>query len=265
MEPSRDRPSARRPHDEHVRHLVAQHVLQRVVGVRQGSAREQDDEVLFANRVAGHPRRHPPRPLAAIGRQHDTDRGARPIEAGQSDDVREGCGVEGAHTRARAAARASGASIRRTGAGCAAAGARLPSQPHTARSTTSARMSPFCRRRPLQGNPVPPFKGVEDMRMAASGPWHWLRADPRHGQITTLALLLAYGLGWLAFDVTAAQVLVTVATAIAVQRLADWWADRPPASGARSALISSPRCLLLRTDSLLLAAAAAAALSAPRA
>jgi len=94
--------------------------------------------------------------------------------------------------------------------------------------------------------------------MPWSRPLHWLRADPRHGQITTLALLLAYGLGWLAFDLTLGQVAVTVGTALGVQALADGWTGRPVPSGAKSALISSlSLCLLLRTDNVLLAAAAA--------
>ncbi|MEZ5293506.1 MAG: DUF2330 domain-containing protein [Vicinamibacterales bacterium] len=92
-----------------------------------------------------------------------------------------------------------------------------------------------------------------------NGFWRWLTADPRHGQITTLGLLLAYGAGGLGFDVSAAQCGVTVATALAVQWLGDGWRGAPRRSGAKSALISSlSLCLLLRTDDLAWAAAGAA-------
>jgi len=88
--------------------------------------------------------------------------------------------------------------------------------------------------------------------------WRWLSADPRHGQIATLALLLAYGLGRLGFDLTVGQALVTIAAALLAQATADWVTGRPRSSGAKSALISSlSLCLLLRTDHLLLAVAAA--------
>jgi Na+-translocating ferredoxin:NAD+ oxidoreductase RnfD subunit len=91
-----------------------------------------------------------------------------------------------------------------------------------------------------------------------SGAWRWLAADPRHGQIATLASLLLYGLGWLDFDLTLPQVAVTLATALGVQQAADRWTGRPVVSGAKSALISAlSLCLLLRTDALWLAAIAA--------
>jgi hypothetical protein len=86
-----------------------------------------------------------------------------------------------------------------------------------------------------------------------------LAADPRHGQIATLASLLAYGMGWLDFDVTPVQCAVTVASALAVQALGDWYAGAPLRSGSKSALISSlSLCLLLRTDHLGWAAAGSA-------
>ncbi|MGE0815875.1 MAG: DUF2330 domain-containing protein [Vicinamibacterales bacterium] len=89
--------------------------------------------------------------------------------------------------------------------------------------------------------------------------WRWLSADPRHGQIATLVLLLAYGAGGLGFDVSAAQCAVTVATALVVQWTGDGWRGAPRGSGAKSALISSlSLCLLLRTDDLAWAAAGAA-------
>lgn len=87
----------------------------------------------------------------------------------------------------------------------------------------------------------------------------WITADPRHGQIATLATLLAYGVSQLAFDLTGAQAVVTIGTALAVQRLGDWRVGAPWRSGAKSALISSlSLCLLLRTDDLAWAAAGAA-------
>jgi hypothetical protein len=88
---------------------------------------------------------------------------------------------------------------------------------------------------------------------------HWITADPRHGQIATLAVLLAWGVWQLDFDVTAAQAAVTIGTALVVQRLGDWRTGAPWRSGAKSALISSlSLCLLLRTDDLAWAAAGAA-------
>jgi Na+-translocating ferredoxin:NAD+ oxidoreductase RnfD subunit len=91
-----------------------------------------------------------------------------------------------------------------------------------------------------------------------SRPFRWLRADPRHGQVAALALLLGYGLVWLGFDLTLPQVAVTLATALVVQAAADAWTRRPLPSGAKSALISAlSLCLLLRTDDLRLAGAAA--------
>jgi Na+-translocating ferredoxin:NAD+ oxidoreductase RnfD subunit len=84
-------------------------------------------------------------------------------------------------------------------------------------------------------------------------------ADPRHGQIATLATLLVYGLTVLDFDITLAQVVVTIVSALTVQAIADWWTSRDRVSGAKSALISAlSLCLLLRTDALVLAAVAAA-------
>ena len=80
-------------------------------------------------------------------------------------------------------------------------------------------------------------------------------ADPRHGQIATLASLLAYGLTFLEFDITPTQVVITLVSALLTQRLGDWWTGRDSTSGAKSALISGlSLCLLLRTDALMLAA-----------
>jgi Na+-translocating ferredoxin:NAD+ oxidoreductase RnfD subunit len=88
--------------------------------------------------------------------------------------------------------------------------------------------------------------------------WQWLRADPRHGQIASLAMLLTYGLIRLEFDLPLVQAAMTIATALAAQALGDRWRSAPLLSGAKSALISAlSLCLLLRTDVPLLAAAAA--------
>ena len=83
--------------------------------------------------------------------------------------------------------------------------------------------------------------------------------DPRPYQIATLALLLAYGLLDLGFDVPAVHVVLILGTALLTQRvLTD--AFGLPRFDPRSALISGlSLCLLLRTDSPWLAAAAAVA------
>jgi Na+-transporting NADH:ubiquinone oxidoreductase subunit NqrB len=84
-------------------------------------------------------------------------------------------------------------------------------------------------------------------------------ADPRLYQIGTLASLLAYGMGWLDFDVTVSRVVLLLATVLATQ----WTCDRlaggtAPFANARSALISGlSLCLLLRTNRSDLAAVAA--------
>jgi len=89
--------------------------------------------------------------------------------------------------------------------------------------------------------------------------WTTLTADPRHGQIATLASLLAYGIARLDFDVSAGQAFITVSTALIVQRAGDAATGTPWTSGAKSALISAlSLCLLLRTDHLAWAAVAAA-------
>jgi hypothetical protein len=89
--------------------------------------------------------------------------------------------------------------------------------------------------------------------------WRPFMADPRHGQIATLASLLAYGLTFLEFDITLPQVVITLAAALLTQQLGDLWTSRDRTSGAKSALISAlSLCLLLRTDALSLAALGAA-------
>jgi enediyne biosynthesis protein E5 len=81
--------------------------------------------------------------------------------------------------------------------------------------------------------------------------------DPRPYQIAVLSGLLLYGFFWLRFDVTPAQIAVTLGAGLTAQALAS------RLSGIRfdlrSALISSlSLCLLLRTDTLALAALASA-------
>src|SRR5450432_410717 len=85
------------------------------------------------------------------------------------------------------------------------------------------------------------------------------RSDARLWQILSLACLLAYGTGFLGFDVTAARALLIVATALLVQ-LAGTLAARLTFFDPWSALIYSlSLCLLLRTNAPLVAVFAAAA------
>jgi hypothetical protein len=78
-----------------------------------------------------------------------------------------------------------------------------------------------------------------------------LRArDPRVYQIVTLAGLLAYGLGWLGFDLPASHAVAILATVLLVQLAATRLSGRPTFD-PRSALISGlSLCLLLRAGSL---------------
>jgi enediyne biosynthesis protein E5 len=85
-------------------------------------------------------------------------------------------------------------------------------------------------------------------------------ADPRLYQIGTLASLLVYGMGWLAFDITPERVALLLGTVLATQWLGDQLAGTgvPFQSSARSALISGlSLCLLLRTNRADLAVLAA--------
>jgi Na+-transporting NADH:ubiquinone oxidoreductase subunit NqrB len=83
------------------------------------------------------------------------------------------------------------------------------------------------------------------------------RLDPRLYQIACLTALLVYGLGWRSFDVSPAQIALTLAFALATQAAGTRWAGLP-AFDAKSALISAlSLCLLLRVDALWLAPAAA--------
>ena len=89
----------------------------------------------------------------------------------------------------------------------------------------------------------------------AAGVWRRLAADPRHGQIVTLATLLALGLFRLGFDLTVSQVVVTLSAALATQAVGDRLTAGRLTAGYKSALISGlSLCLLLRTDALWLAA-----------
>lgn len=84
-------------------------------------------------------------------------------------------------------------------------------------------------------------------------------SDPRLYQIATLASLLVYGMGWLAFDITISRAALLLATVLATQAAGDWWTSGPAARvNVRSALISGlSLCLLLRTNRTELAIAAA--------
>ena len=81
-------------------------------------------------------------------------------------------------------------------------------------------------------------------------------SDPRLYQIATLASLLVYGMGWLAFEVTPARVGLILLSVLATQ----WACDRLTGArfNPRSALISGLSLgLLLRTNRTELAIAAA--------
>jgi Na+-transporting NADH:ubiquinone oxidoreductase subunit NqrB len=85
-----------------------------------------------------------------------------------------------------------------------------------------------------------------------------MTADPRLYQIATLASLLAYGMGWLGFDITPTRVVLLLATVLVTQTIGDVWTSARKVN-VRSALISGlSLCLLLRTNSDELAMAAAA-------
>ena len=72
-------------------------------------------------------------------------------------------------------------------------------------------------------------------------------ADPRLYQIAVLSSLLAYGMGWLDFDVTIGRVFLLLATVIATQAIGDRLARAPV--NWKSALISGlSLCLLCRTN-----------------
>jgi len=76
----------------------------------------------------------------------------------------------------------------------------------------------------------------------------WLPHDPRYYQIAVLSSLLIYGVGWLGFDIGAAQVAVLLGAAVTAQflcaRICDGASFDP-----RSALISGlSLCLLLRAN-----------------
>jgi Na+-transporting NADH:ubiquinone oxidoreductase subunit NqrB len=80
--------------------------------------------------------------------------------------------------------------------------------------------------------------------------------DPRHYQITSLAILLLYGLLWLQFDVSVLQIGVTLGTALLTQYAGTRF-YKLHSFDPRSALISAlSLCLLLRTNDLALAALA---------
>ena len=80
--------------------------------------------------------------------------------------------------------------------------------------------------------------------------------DPRLFQIAALSGLLIYGLGWLHFDLSPAQAILSIAVALATQLLGS--ALQQIRFDPKSALISGlSLCLLLRTSSLWVAILAA--------
>lgn len=83
------------------------------------------------------------------------------------------------------------------------------------------------------------------------------RIDPRYYQIAVLSGLLVYGVTRLHFDISPAQAIVSIGTALLVQAACTrWWGL--PRFDAKSALISGlSLCLLLRTNHLWIAALAA--------
>ena len=84
------------------------------------------------------------------------------------------------------------------------------------------------------------------------------RLDPRLYQIAVLAGLLLFGLTVLDFDLTIAQLVVTLGAAVVTQLACARVVGLRGDTGIRSALISGlSLCLLLRTDVLSVAAAAA--------
>jgi Na+-translocating ferredoxin:NAD+ oxidoreductase RnfD subunit len=78
---------------------------------------------------------------------------------------------------------------------------------------------------------------------------HRPRRDPRHYQIAVLSSLLAYGIGWLDFEISAPRsVLILTSVLLAQNACTRVW--KLPAFDPRSALISGlSLCLLLRTNS----------------
>jgi len=80
--------------------------------------------------------------------------------------------------------------------------------------------------------------------------------DPRLYQIASLSTLLLYGLGWLHFDISVAQIAVTLGTALLTQYAGTSY-FKLPSFDPKSPLISAlSLCLLLRTDHLAVAALA---------
>jgi hypothetical protein len=81
--------------------------------------------------------------------------------------------------------------------------------------------------------------------------------DPRLYQIASLSTLLLYGLLWLHFDVSPAQIIVMIGTALLTQYAGTRFYNLP-SFDPKSLLISAlSLCLLLRTDHLAVAALAA--------
>jgi enediyne biosynthesis protein E5 len=73
-------------------------------------------------------------------------------------------------------------------------------------------------------------------------------ADPRLYQIAVLGSLLAYGMGWLGFDITLTRVVLLLSTVVGTQAMCDYLSGNRSVN-VKSALISGlSLCLLCRTN-----------------
>lgn len=104
---------------------------------------------------------------------------------------------------------------------------------------------------------VGPLVISRNLAQRPSRGWMHIDLDPRHYQVAVLSTLLLTGCTLLEFNVSVAQVAVTVASALTVQWAASALLSLP--IDQRSALITAlSLCLLLRTDTIWIAGAAAA-------
>lgn len=94
-----------------------------------------------------------------------------------------------------------------------------------------------------------------DTNTTEPNPAFW--RDPRLCQITSLSILLLYGLSWFHFDIPIWQIAITLCVAQLTQYVGTRYFNLP-FFDPKSALISSlSLCLLLRTNDLAVAAMAA--------
>ena len=90
---------------------------------------------------------------------------------------------------------------------------------------------------------------------------HWILdlfpQDPRYYQIAALSSLLIYGVGWLGFDISWPQIVVSLGIALLTQYACTELCGLPKFD-PKSPLISGlSLCLLLRSNTLLLVGATA--------